>query len=148
MQGPGRAEGTEQELVTEEQPELHGVVVIGASAGGVQALQALMTQLPTDLNAPILVALHLPPFGVSALPAILSRSGRLPARHPEDGEKLRPGVVYVAPPNYHLLVSDGHVVLDSGPRQNGARPSIDVLFRSAAVAFGPSVVGVILSGML
>ena len=124
------------------------IIVVGASAGGVEALMRLVGALPANLPAAVLVVLHLPPDAPSALPAILGRAGRLPAAHAQEGEPIQHRRVYVAPPNCHLLVTDGHVRLALGPRENGVRPAADVLFRSAARAFGPRVVGVVLSGTL
>ena len=122
------------------------IVVVGASAGGVEALIELARGLPPELPAAVLVVLHLPAAARSALPEILSRAGPLPAAHPVDGEAIRPGRIYVAPPNRHLLVEPGRLRLGDGPRENRVRPSADVLFRSAARAYGPRVVGVVLSG--
>ncbi|HZD66216.1 MAG TPA: chemotaxis protein CheB, partial [Acidimicrobiales bacterium] len=124
------------------------VVAIGASAGGVEALSRLMAGLPEDLPAAVLVVLHVSPSSSSVLPGILTRSGRLPAHHAEDGEPLIAGRVYVAPPDRHLIVEDGKVTLWRGPRENGVRPAIDTLFRSVATTYGPAAVGVVLSGML
>lgn len=124
------------------------LVVVGASAGGVEALRELAGGLPTGLAASVLVVLHLPTSGTSALPAILSRSGPLPARSARTGMALEHGVIYVAPPNHHLMVIDGQVALSHGPTENGRRPAINALFRSAAIAAGPRVTGVLLSGVL
>jgi len=126
----------------------HDIITIGASAGGVEALTELVRGLPADLPASILVALHVPSHGMNVLPQILSRNGPLPARHAEDGEPIRPGRIYVARPDYHLLVDRGVVRLSRGPRENGVRPAVDPLFRSAAWWHGPRVVGVVLSGTL
>jgi two-component system, chemotaxis family, protein-glutamate methylesterase/glutaminase len=128
--------------------EGHYIVVIGASAGGVQALCEVMDGLPPNLPAAVFVVLHLAPHGHSALPAILSRLGCLPASHPADGEEIRPGRIYVAPPDRHLEVEDSHIQLSRKASENGHRPAVDVLFRTAARSFGPRVVGVVLTGNL
>jgi two-component system chemotaxis response regulator CheB len=124
------------------------IVVVGASAGGVEALQRFARALPPDFGAPILVVLHASPTGRSYLPEILSRAGRIPATHAVDGERLLPGHIYIAPPDAHLAVSDSSATLAKGPRENGHRPAIDPLFRTAAAAYDSHVAGVILSGTL
>lgn len=124
------------------------IVVIGASAGGVEALRELVGALPADLPAAIFVVLHLAPTGPSVLPAILQRAGTLPAVHPVHGERILPGRIYVAPPDRHMLLHAGRITLTVGPRENRSRPAIDPLFRSAALEFGERVVGIVLSGSL
>ena len=124
------------------------IVVIGASAGGIQALTTLVAGLPRDFPASLLVVVHIPPYAVSRLPEILSRSGPLPATHAQHGEVLEPGRIYVAPPDRHLLVRTGWIELSRGPRENHARPAIDPLFRTAARAYGSRVIGIVLSGAL
>lgn len=128
--------------------ERRDIVVIGTSAGGVEALRRLAGQLPKDFPAAILVVLHLAPGHRSVLSEILSRAGHLPAVHPEDGMPLEPGHIYVAPNDRHLLVEPGRVRVVKGPRENNHRPAVDPLFRSAARAYGPRVVGVVLTGAL
>ena len=123
------------------------LVVIGASAGGIKALLDLVEGLPTDLEAAILVVVHIG-SSRSVLPQILTRTGALKATAAEDGEPLHAGRIYVAPPDYHLLVQDGHIALSHGPKENHTRPAIDPLFRSAARSYGPRVIGVVLSGAL
>lgn len=124
------------------------VVVIGASAGGIETLQALCAGLPADLNASIMIAMHTSPFSNGLLPRVLGRAGPLPASFPKDGEAIRKGRIYIAPPDYHLIVERGRLRTIQGPRENHNRPAIDPLFRSAAVAYGPRVIGVILTGLL
>jgi two-component system chemotaxis response regulator CheB len=125
-----------------------GIVVIGASAGGVEVLKQIVAGLPSSIPAPVFVALHVPANGVSFLPTILERSGELRAMHPQGEIPIECGRIYIAPPNHHLIVERGFVRTSLGPRENGHRPSIDVLFRSAAISYPGRVVGVILSGNL
>lgn len=124
------------------------IVAIGASAGGVEAVSSVVAGLPADLDAAVLVVIHVPPSSESVLPSILTRAGRLPAVHPTDRQRLEPGQVYVAPPNEHLIVEDGHLRLRRSARVHGLRPAIDPLFAAVADVAGPRSVGVILSGTL
>lgn len=126
----------------------HDIIVVGASAGGVEALITLVRGLPADLRAAVFVVLHMPAQSPSALPAILDRSGPLRAVQAEDRQEIEWGHIYVARPNHHLLVERGHIRVGHGPKENMHRPAIDPLFRSAAQAFGSRVIGVVLSGML
>ena len=126
--------------------EHRDVVAVGASAGGVEALRSLVAGLPADYPGAALIVLHVPRDAPSALPAILSRSGPLPAATAVDGEELRYGRVYVAPNDHHLLVLEGRIRLTRGPAENGHRPAVDPLFRSVARAYGERAVGVVLSG--
>lgn len=128
--------------------ERPALVAVAASAGGVEALKLLVAALPGDLPATVLVALHLPEAARSMLAQILSRHCLLPVRTAEDGLELRRGEVLVAPPDHHLLVRDGRVVLGRGPRENGHRPSHDAMLRSVALEAGPAAVGVVLTGLL
>jgi len=125
------------------------IVVVGASAGGVDTLMKFVRTIPPAFPAPICIVLHVPPDSPSLLAQILDREGMLPAKAAEDGEIYRPGHIYVAPPDRHLLIGrDGTLHLRRGPRENRHRPAVDPLFRSAALAYGSRAVGVILSGTL
>jgi two-component system chemotaxis response regulator CheB len=124
-----------------------GVVVIGASQGGVQALRSVIGGLKADFAFPIVVVVHIG-ASESILPLLLNDMGTLPSSHAQSGDKLIPGHIYVAPPDHHLLVVDGELELTRGPRENWARPSIDPLFRSAAEVYGPAAIGVVLTGGL
>ena len=122
------------------------LVVIGASAGGVETLKRVVAGLPADLGAAVCIVLHIAPDSRSLLPRILSRSGPLPCQPAEDGERLHIGRILVAPPDRHLVVEDDCVRVNTGPRENGHRPAVDVLFRTAADAKEGRVIGVVLSG--
>ena len=124
------------------------IVVIGASAGGVEAVSEIVGALPPDLAAAVFVVVHFPPHVTSALPRILTRRGGPPAVHAEDGVPIELGTVYVAPPDLHLLVERGSMRVVRGPRENAARPAVDPLFRSAARAYGARVIAVVLTGNL
>jgi two-component system, chemotaxis family, protein-glutamate methylesterase/glutaminase len=128
--------------------DLRGVVAIGASAGGVEALSRLAAGLSADVPYAYLMVLHVPAGAPSILARIIDRNGPLPAATAPDGATLRPGHIYVGSPDHHLLVADDRVVLSQGPTENGHRPAINALFRSVAVAFGPRAIGVLLSGVL
>jgi two-component system, chemotaxis family, protein-glutamate methylesterase/glutaminase len=122
------------------------IIVIGTSAGGVDALKKLAASLPAGFPAPIFIVMHV--GEVSYMPEILARAGPLPVVRPESGALIEPGSIYVAPPGRHMLVHDDHVLLRRGPRENLSRPAIDPLFRSAACSFGARTIGVILTGSL
>jgi two-component system chemotaxis response regulator CheB len=121
-------------------------IVIGASAGGVQALKSLVTDLPQDLPAAVFIVLHIPANAPSLLPDILARESSVSVSHAIDGEPVIHGRVYVAPPDHHLLIEAGHVKLVRGPKENLHRPSIDALFSSAARWAGPRTIGIVLTG--
>jgi two-component system chemotaxis response regulator CheB len=133
----------------EKQMEPYAIVVIGASAGGIEALPKLVSALPAALPAALFVVQHVYPFGTSTLLAILNKAGALPASEAHNSQLIQPSHIYVAPANYHLLLeSPGFITLSSGARENLHRPAIDPLFRTAARTYGPRVIGVLLTGTL
>ncbi len=126
----------------------HDIIVIGASMGGVDALPRVIGSLPADLPASVFVVMHISAQGPGLLPTLIQRVASLSVAHAVDGDTVRKGHVYVAPPDHHLQLSGTRVRVSRGPRENFHRPSIDALFRTAAECYGPRVVGVVLTGNL
>jgi two-component system chemotaxis response regulator CheB len=124
------------------------IVVVGCSAGGVETLRRFVALLPEDLPAAVFIVMHLAPHSAGALPNILKNDGPLPAASPADGDPIKEGHIYVAPPDHHLLIEPGRIRVVRGPKENRNRPAIDPLFRSAAWSHGPRVIGVVLTGTL
>lgn len=124
------------------------IVVIGASAGGVEAIRSLLAELPAEFPAPVCIVLHISPESPGAMAQILQRTARLPVSMAVEGCRLQPGHVYLAPPDRHLLVEPSRMKVTKGPREHNFRPAIDPLFRSAAQVFGPGTIGVVLTGNL
>jgi two-component system chemotaxis response regulator CheB len=122
------------------------IIVIGASAGGFEAFKKIVKGLPAQFNASIFIVWHISPDVPGILPQVLSGLNNIPAAHAFDGEEIKPGRIYVAPPDKHLLIEDERVRVTRGPKENCFRPAIDPLFRSAAYTYGKRVIGVILSG--
>lgn len=128
--------------------DTRNIIVIGASAGGFAVLRQLVADLPPNLPAALFVVWHMPPDGQGLLSQVLGRAHTLPAADAVDGEAIVLGRIYVAPPDHHLLVEPGRVRVTKGPKEHRFRPAVDPLFRSAAIAYGSRVVGVVLSGAL
>ncbi|MCF2492340.1 chemotaxis protein CheB [Dyadobacter chenhuakuii] len=124
------------------------IIVIGSSAGGVPALKELVKSFNKDLAASIFIVQHLAADKVSYLPDILSSNGPLPAKHPQDGEKIQKGIIYVAPPDHHLIIEEEHISIKRGPKENNFRPAVDVTMRSAAYWHGSRVIAAVLTGYL
>ena len=131
-----------------DQGQGRNIVVIGGSAGATAPLKAMLSRLPSDLPAAVFVTMHIPARSTGILTTVASAAAHLPVQQAKDGLPIALGNIYLAAPDHHLILVDGHMRLGRGPRENLARPAIDPLFRSAAVAYGPRVVGVVLSGML
>jgi two-component system chemotaxis response regulator CheB len=132
----------------EHDDALSGVVAVGASAGGVEALTQLVAGLPADLPYAVVVVLHMPPNAPSVLASILDRAGPLRAVTATHGAQLEPGLIHVAMPDRHLLVDDHRLFVSEGPTENGYRPAINALFRSVALSYEHRAVGLLLSGVL
>src|SRR5436853_3126211 len=133
---------------TESASTRRDIIVIGGSSGSIEPLKTLVKELPANFSASIFIVSHTSPDHKSYLGEILRRLGNLPAASAVHGEAIRPGHIYVAPPDHHLIVEQGYLRLWRGPKENHSRPSINPTFRSAAKAYGPRVIGVILSGYL
>src|SRR5882757_6432004 len=128
--------------------EHHDIVVIGASAGGLEAIRQILGSMPRDLDAALLIVLHTASRAGSFLPKVFGRACQLPVCHPRDGQVIERGQVYIASPGFHMIVDDGVLRVVQGPRENLQRPAVDPLFRSAAATYGSRMIGVILTGML
>jgi len=124
------------------------IIVIGASAGGFEAIKTLIAGLPSDLDASLFIVWHMSPDARGILPQVLNKHGKLKAGNARDGEAIVPGRIYVAPPDHHLLLDDGFIRVTHGPKENRFRPAVDPLFRSAAYTYRNRVIGVVLSGAL
>jgi two-component system chemotaxis response regulator CheB len=124
------------------------IIVIGGSSGATAPLKAILGALPADLPAAVFIVLHIPARSIGMLATVASAAGRMPVHQAADGLPIAPGNIYTAVPDHHLILTRGHMKLGRGPRENMARPAIDPLFRSAAAAYGPRVIGVVLSGLL
>src|SRR3954470_4875030 len=122
------------------------IVVIGASSGGIDALRNVLGSLSDSVPAAIAAVIHIGPYCAAQLPDSFRRWSVLPVDYATDGEVFRPGAVYLAPPDRHLLVHGERILLSHGPRENFTRPAVDPLFRTAAEVFGPLTIGVVLSG--
>src|SRR5690348_12099716 len=110
----------------------HDIVVIGGSTGALEGVRKLLELLPAEFPATIFLTIHIPSDFPSIIPELLAKSRRWTVRHPQNHEKFKPGEVFVAPPDHHLIIEPSRIVLSRGPRENRHRPAIDVLFRSAA----------------
>jgi two-component system, chemotaxis family, protein-glutamate methylesterase/glutaminase len=124
------------------------IIVIGGSAGATAPLKQILSRLPADLQAAVFIVLHIPAQGIGILSTVASAAGKLPVRQAESGMLIENGHVYLGAPDHHLLIFQNQIVLGCGPRENMVRPAIDPLFRSAALHYGPRVIGVVLSGLL
>ena len=122
------------------------IVTIGSSAGGIRALEIILSGLPSDLPVPVLIVQHLDPRHKSLMAEIMQRSSKMKVKEAEDGELIKPSTVYIAPPNKHMLVADGNISLTSTAFVHFSRPSIDLLFESVAATFGDEAIGIIISG--
>lgn len=126
----------------------HDIVVVGTSAGGLQALRTLVRNLDDSLSAAVFIVMHVSPDYVSLLPQILGKTTRLHCAHAVNHEPIRSGRIYVATPDHHMVVETDHVRLTKGPKENRSRPAVDALFRSAAYVYGSRVIGIVLTGNL
>jgi two-component system, chemotaxis family, protein-glutamate methylesterase/glutaminase len=132
----------------ESRQALKDIVLIGGSAGSIEALRTIVKDLPENLPCSIFIAIHLSSDYPTMLDVVISRWGGLPVIQPADGDPIRPGNIYIVRPDHHMTLEDGHIRMLRGPRENRHRPAIDPLFRTAAREYGSRVIGIILSGLL
>jgi two-component system, chemotaxis family, protein-glutamate methylesterase/glutaminase len=144
--GPQSSQDATASVSRRSGPLPKDIIVIGASAGGIEALRTLVAGLPHDFSASVFIVLHTSPEWPGILDKILSKAGPLPALIARDGERIMPGRIYVARSDHHLIIEPGIVRVSRGPKENRFRPAIDPLFRSAAQTYGPRVIGVVLTG--
>src|SRR6185437_10974506 len=144
----GRLGANEKQAFEAGSMSNHDIIVIGGSAGATAPLKEILGRLPADLPAAVFVVLHIPARGLGILSTVASAASRLPVIQAESGMVIENGHIYLAAPDHHLLLRDSHIMLGRGPRENMVRPAIDALFRSAALQYGPRVIGVVLSGLL
>lgn len=130
------------------QPQDYHIVVIGASAGGFEAIKTIIKALPSDFLPPIFIVWHTGADVQGVMPGVLNKLNSIVAAHAVDHELIEPNRIYIAPPDHHLLLEDGYIRLTHGPKENYFRPAVDPLFRSAAYSYGTRVIGVVLSGGL
>lgn len=128
--------------------EKRNIIVIGASAGGFEALKKLVADLPVKMDASVFIVWHMSPDLKGILPQVLNRSQTMFAAHALDQEKVNVSRIYIAPPDHHLILEKGSMRITRGPKENRFRPAVDPLFRSAAYAYGNRVIGIVLSGAL
>ncbi len=133
--------------MTPPAPGRYRAVALGVSTGGVEALRYLLPALPASFALPLLIVIHIAPGSGDGLACLLDQLAQIRVKEADEGELIMSGVAYLAPANYHLLVEpDGRLGLSTDPPVNFARPSVDVLFESAAVHFGAALIGVVLTG--
>lgn len=128
--------------------EKRNIIVIGASAGGFEAIKRIVTDLPSDIDASLFIVWHMSPDVRGILPQVLNRVNRIYAGHALDKEEIKTNRIYIAPPDHHLVLEEGRVRVTHGPKENRFRPAVDPLFRSAAYAYSNRVIGVVLTGAL
>ncbi|MDX1838366.1 chemotaxis protein CheB [Legionella taurinensis] len=126
----------------------NAIVVIGTSAGGLNALKNLLSELPAEFPAPILIVKHISSTVENMLPSLLGRICKLPVIEARNNQPIQPGHIYIAPPKFHMVIDDGHIATQEGPKVNHSRPAIDPLFYSAALHYKEKTIGILLSGML
>ena len=124
------------------------IIVMGGSSGGFEAFKKIIAGLPSDFSLPIFIVWHMSPDIRGVLPQVLNKLNTIPVDHAHNNEEIKPGRIYIAPPDYHMLVKDHRTLITHGPKENRFRPAIDPLFRSAAYSYGNRVIGIILSGDL